>query len=165
MYQKLEKYTVNIIPNRGYEVEGIWQDDLHDIRSRIVFDYYTYQVVEAEAATSSLPFDICRQGIEKVKNIIGLQAGPGFHRAVKERLSGSQGCIHLAELVANSMKAVLQAASRQVPDWVGEDDYGARWQAWESLYKDTCIYFSQPDALKNLQYRVQEKGKRVGANY
>ncbi len=159
MYEKFEKYTVNNIPGVGYEVLGQWKDDIHDLRSRILFDYYTYQVIDAEAHAESLPFEICQQGIDKIKNIVGLQAGPGFNQQVKQHLRGKDGCIHLAELVGNSLKSALQAASRTTPDWVDGDDYKERWAAWESLFKNTCIYFSQPDALKNLQHRVQNEFK------
>jgi len=155
MYEKIEKYTVNNIPGKGIEVLGQWKDDIHDIRSRIVFDFYTYKVLEAEAHAEGMPFDICQEGIDRISGVVGLMAGPGFNREVRQQLMGPKGCIHLAELVGNSLKSAIQASSRQMPEWVDEKDYNLRWAYWESFFKDTCIYFSQPDALKNLQQKVQ----------
>ena len=102
MYERFEKYTVNPIPGKGYEVLGHFKDDVHDINSRILFDYRSYRVIEAEVHTSNLPFPICQSGLDKIKDIIGVPAGPGFNRTVKERLGGSSGCIHLAEMVMNA---------------------------------------------------------------
>jgi len=159
MYEKFEKYTVNNVPGIGYEVWGQWKDDIHDIRSRLVFDFHSYKVLEADAQAVSIPFDICQQGIDNIKYIVGEFAGPGFNKKVRQYLMGSNGCIHLAELVGNSLKSVLQAASRETPEWVDEEEYNKRWGVWEALFKDTCIYFSQPDALKNLQHKVQNDFK------
>jgi len=140
VYEKLEKYTVNIIPNTGYEVQGQWQDDVHDIRTRILFDYYTYKILAAEATGVGTPFEVC----------------PGFNRVVKEKVMGKNGCMHIYELVMNSIKSALQAAARQVPDWVEDDDYQTRWTGWEMLYKDKCIYFSQPGVFDNTESRVEQ---------
>lgn len=157
MYERFEKYTVNPIPGKGYEVLGHFKDDVHDINSRILFDYRSYRVIEAEVHTSNLPFPICQSGLDKIKDIIGVPAGPGFNRTVKERLGGSSGCIHLAEMVMNSMQAGLQAASRGTPDWMENEYYQAEWAAWEQIFKGSCIYFSQPDALKNLRHKVHNE--------
>ncbi|MEA1960938.1 MAG: DUF2889 domain-containing protein [Bacillota bacterium] len=159
MYEQMEKYSVNNIPGKGYEVTGNFRDDIHDIHTRILFDYHTYQILEAEATTDSLPFPICQQGLDKIKNVVGLQAGPGFSRKIKETLMGAQGCIHLGEMVMNSMKAGLQAASREIPEWVEEEDYKQRWSLWSTFFKDSCIYFTQPDALENLLHKVHTEMK------
>lgn len=156
MYEKLEKYTVNIIPNTGYEVQGQWQDDVHDIRTRILFDYYTYKILAAEATGVGTPFEVCHQGLSIIGNLVGEQVRPGFNRVVKEKVMGKNGCMHIYELVMNSIKSALQAAARQVPDWVEDDDYQTRWTGWEMLYKDKCIYFSQPGVFDNTESRVEQ---------
>ena len=155
MYEQSEKYTVKIVPGRGYEVLGEWKDDVHDIRTRMLFDYNTYQVLEAEASGSSTPFgEVCQLGLDNINKMVGQQVGPGWNRRVKELLMGKSGCIHLGEMVVKSFKAGLQAASRVIPEWVDSDDYAQRWAGWEMFYKDSCIYFSQPNALENLMLKV-----------
>ena len=145
MYEKLEKYIVTPIPNKGYEVQGQWKDDVHDLRTRILFDYHTYKIIDAEVEASGIPFDICQQGIKSIKNLIDVQVSPGFNKLVKEQVMGKKGCVHVGELVLGSVKAALQAASREIPDWVDEDDYTNKWAGWESLYKNQCVYFAQPE--------------------
>lgn len=156
MYERMEKYVVRPIEGRGYEVVGQFKDDIHDIRTRVVFDYFTYKVVEAQADINSLPFEICKTAVQKISSLVGVEAGPGFRARVKERIGGSSGCIHLVEMMSNSLKAALQGASRQIPDWVEEEDYKRRWDMWDDFYRNTCIYFSQPNALQGLMDKVHE---------
>lgn len=156
MYERTERYTVEAIPNVGYEVRGEWKDDVHHIRTRMVFDYHTYKILEAEAEDISTPFAICNQGIQSIKKLIGQPVTPGFSRLVNQTVSGKEGCIHVGEMVLNSVRAGLQGASRHVPDWVDNNDYASRWANWELLYKDKCIYFSQPDAYKDSMEKIQK---------
>ncbi len=145
MYERIEKYIVNPVPNRGYEVRGQWKDDVHDLKTHILFDYQTYKIIDAKVEASGIPFEICQQGIKSLETLIGVQVGPGFNRLVKEQVMGQNGCVHVGELVLGSVKAAVQAASRQIPDWMDEKDYTTKWAGWESLYKNQCVYFAQPE--------------------
>ncbi len=145
MYQKVEKYTVNEIRQQGFEVLGEWKDDIHDLRTRILINIYNFKIVEAEASGDGVPFEICHQGMHKIQDIIGASIGPGFSRIVRSKIMGPDGCTHLGELMLGSVKAFIQAASRQVPDQEDEALYAARWDEWMSHYSDQCIYFSQPN--------------------
>ncbi len=156
VYERSERYTVNIVPDVGYEVRGEWQDDIHHIRTRMVFDYNTYQVLEAEAEEISTPFSICNQGIQSIKNLVGEPVTPGFSKLVNQKVAGKEGCIHVAEMVLNSVRAGLQGASRNIPEWVDDQDYANRWSNWELLYKDKCIYWSQPDAYKDSMNKIRK---------
>jgi hypothetical protein len=56
--------------------------------------------------------------------------------------------MHLAELVVGAVRAALQGSSRQVPDWVDEEDYDTRWKFLENLYRGKCIHFAQSGVSK-----------------
>ncbi|MEN6348128.1 MAG: DUF2889 domain-containing protein [Syntrophomonas sp.] len=162
MYEKIEKYTIEIKPGLGFEVSGQWKDDIHDIRSHMVFDFETFKILEAEAHSFNTPFPICAQGLQSIKNIVGLEVGPGFNRQVNQKVMGRQGCVHLGELVMNSVKALVQAASREIPPWVTEEEYAQRWSDWIKMYRDRCIFFSQPGVFDNSQEEIQNafRGKK-----
>lgn len=157
MYEKLEKYMVIPIPGEGYEVHGQWKDDIHDLRTRILFDYRTYKIITAEVQATGIPFDICHQGVRSIDKLIDMQVGPSFNRFVKEEVMGANGCVHIGELVLGSVKAALQAASRQIPDWIDEDEYTSKWAVWEALYKNQCVYFAQPDEKMLKPEEIHEK--------
>lgn len=156
MYEKTENYKVQMIPDVGFEVKGQWQDDIHDIRCRIVFDWASFKILEAEATAIKTPFSICPEGVQSIRNIIGLEVGPGFNRQVKQNLLGTGGCVHLSELVMNSVNSLVQASSRGIPAWIPEEEYAQRWTDWIKMYKDRCIYFSQPGVFENSQEEIQK---------
>ncbi|MDD3268095.1 MAG: DUF2889 domain-containing protein [Syntrophomonadaceae bacterium] len=156
MYEKTENYKVRLIPEVGFEVNGQWKDDIHDIRSRIVFDFASFKILEAEASALKTPFSICPQGLQSIDKLIGLEVGAGFNRQVSKVLLGTVGCVHLSELVMNSVNSLVQAASRGIPSWVPEKEYAQRWTDWIKMYKDRCIYFSQPGIFENSQEEIQK---------
>ncbi|PKM76429.1 MAG: hypothetical protein CVU90_12185 [Firmicutes bacterium HGW-Firmicutes-15] len=152
MYEKLEKYQVKIVPGVGYEVRGQWKDDIHDLKSRMVFDINNFTIAEAAVEASGVPFDICHQGIKSIDALVGASVGKGFSKLVSQHVMGKQGCYHLGELVMNSVKSFLQAASREGPDWLDNEEYQQRWQEWINNYQGVCIYFAQPDiSQENIQ--------------
>lgn len=145
MYEKIEKYKVEIVPGVGYEVRGQWKDDIHDLKSRMVFDINNFIIAEAEVEASGVPFDICHQGLKSIDALVGASLGKGFSKLVSQDVMGKQGCYHLGELVLNSFKAFLQAACREAPDWRNDEEYQQFWLQWINNYQDVCIFFAQPD--------------------
>jgi len=53
-----------------------------------------------EASSDFTPFAICPQAAPNFAVLAGVQIGPGFNRAVKEKVGGALGCTHLRELLA-----------------------------------------------------------------
>lgn len=140
-YQKIEKYSVEEIPPLGYRVLGEWIDDVHHIYLDITFDFETQSIQAARAWADQAPFTICAQGFNTVEQLIGTSVGAGFSRVVRQTLESPQGCLHVGELVLGAVKAAIQASSRAVPEWAEESEYQLRWQRWESMFKDKCVYF------------------------
>lgn len=165
MYEKTEKYSVEAIPGRGFEIKGLWMDDVHELYSRIVVDAESYEIVEAEAQGISVPFVICHEGMKCIKNVEGVKFGPGLNKTIYQKLTGQNGCIHMAELVVNSVKALIQAASREIPDWMDEDAYRNKFFEFEKLYRNKCVYFSQssidaPDSCEKIQNSLRESADK-----
>ncbi len=52
-----------------------------------------------EAATDHAPFPVCPEITPRFRDLEGLRIGPGWQRAVRERLGGVRGCTHLVELL------------------------------------------------------------------
>ncbi|HEX3011427.1 MAG TPA: hypothetical protein VHQ70_05220, partial [Syntrophomonadaceae bacterium] len=42
--------------------------------------------------------------------------------------------------------ALIQAVSREIPDWMDDDAYINKFFEMEKLYRNKCVYFSQPKA-------------------
>lgn len=76
------------------------------------------EVRAAEAATEAGPFDLCGAITPKFTSLIGLRIGPGWRKAVLDRMGGVKGCTHLTELLlgpltATAMQTLASARTRR----------------------------------------------------
>jgi hypothetical protein len=73
-------------------------EPVHDMAVRLVVDA-DLVVHDVQACTDAAPHAICPEAPRTLACILGLRIGPGWSRAIAERLSGRQGCTHLTELL------------------------------------------------------------------
>lgn len=72
---------------------------VHDMWLRLtVDDNLTVQAVEAVTDYAPYP-SVCPHIAPDYQKIVGLRIGPGWSRAIKERMGGVHGCTHLSELL------------------------------------------------------------------
>ncbi len=71
---------------------------IHDMWLRFVVDE-ELTVHDVMAVTDASPFPLCAEAASALTSLKGLRIGPGWSRAVRERLGRSENCTHLAELV------------------------------------------------------------------
>jgi hypothetical protein len=71
---------------------------IHDMWIRLTVDD-GLTITAVEAVTDASPYRICPDVTPNFQRLIGLRIGPGFRRAVRERLGGTEGCTHLVELL------------------------------------------------------------------
>ena len=99
-------------------IEGVWAifghgnvaglgEALHGMWIRLTID--AEMVIQScEAATDSSPYAICPDITPNFARLAGVRIGPGFNRAVKERVGGTEGCTHLRELLAQMATVAYQ---------------------------------------------------------
>jgi hypothetical protein len=61
-----------------------------------------------EAASDHTPYAICPQAAPNFARLAGVSIGPGFNRAVKDRVGGVLGCTHLREVLAQMATVAFQ---------------------------------------------------------
>jgi hypothetical protein len=66
------------------------------------------EIVSAEAASDHTPYGICPGAAPNFARLAGLRIGPGFNRAVAERVGGVLGCTHLRELLGQMATVAYQ---------------------------------------------------------
>ena len=81
--------------DRGWIDAG---EPLHGMSMRMTVDEQL-RIVQFEAVTDYSPYGICPQIAGEYAKLAGLRVGPGFLRAVAERVGGVHGCTHLRELM------------------------------------------------------------------
>lgn len=109
---------------KGYAVDNRWRGRLepgapiHDMWLRLTLDE-DLTVVAAAAVTDAAPFAVCDAVTPAFARLEGLTIGPGWRRAVAQRLGGVHGCTHLVELLAPlatvAMQTILPVRRREAP--------------------------------------------------
>ncbi|MCK8785446.1 DUF2889 domain-containing protein [Roseomonas sp. NAR14] len=91
-------------PDRPHVAPG---EPLHGMWLRLTVDE-RLTVIACEAATDHSPYAICPEAAPNFARLAGLRIGPGFNRAVGERVGGVQGCTHLREVLAQMATVAFQ---------------------------------------------------------
>ena len=73
-------------------------EPLHEMWIRLTIDDEML-IHGVEAVTDAGPYAVCPAITPKFAALAGLKIGPGWTRAVRERLGGVKGCTHLVELL------------------------------------------------------------------
>ncbi len=84
------------------------EEPMHDMWLRVTIDTgFVVQAVEAVMdAGAHIP---CPAITPNYDRLVGLRMGPGWNRAVRERLGGVQGCTHLNEMLAQMATTAMQS--------------------------------------------------------
>jgi hypothetical protein len=109
--RKTYSYTSN---ERGEVSAG---EPVHDMRIRLTVDD-SLLVTAIEAVTDTSPYpEVCPSISSAYQQVVGLRIGPGWTRALKERLGGVKGCTHLSELLGpiatTAFQTVIPLKSRE----------------------------------------------------
>lgn len=92
-------------------------EPIHRMHLRVTVDD-DLVVRTAEAYTEAGPFSICGDIAPAFKSLEGLKIGPGWRKAVLERMAGVHGCTHLTDLLlgpvtTTAFQTVAPARSRR----------------------------------------------------
>ena len=90
--------------NRGVMQPG---EPLHGMWLRLTVRE-DMEIVACEAASDFTPYGICPGAAPNFARLAGLRIGPGFNRAVQERVGGVEGCTHLRELLGQMATVAFQ---------------------------------------------------------
>jgi len=72
---------------------------VHDMWLRITVDDRLV-IHDIEAVTDASPYPVCPAVAANFQRLKGLRIYPGFHKQVRDRLGGTEGCTHLVDLLA-----------------------------------------------------------------
>jgi hypothetical protein len=73
-------------------------EPVHDMSIRLVVDE-DLNVMDILASTDASPHGICQGATSTLQCMKGVRIGPGWSKAIRERLAGRKGCTHLNELL------------------------------------------------------------------
>jgi len=89
---------------KAYPIKNRWRNGidpgeaLHEMWVRLTIND-EFKIIDVEAVTDNSPFEMCPNITENYKELIGLNIGVGWRRAVNEKVKGKKGCTHISELM------------------------------------------------------------------
>lgn len=96
-------------------------EPIHDMWLRLTIDD-GLTVEDAEAAINDAPFSICGDITPAFAVLKGLTIGPGWRKAVVQRLGGTKGCTHLIDLLTGPLAVVAFQTVRPPRGDLGKTD-------------------------------------------
>jgi hypothetical protein len=119
-------------------IQNAWRGELppgepiHEMWVRLTVDD-ALLVRDIEVSSDKTPFRICPDIAPGFAVLKGLQIGPGWNRAVKERVGGVKGCTHIVELMGP-----LATVAYQTIYWAAERKESQRDPNSRPHQLDTC---------------------------
>jgi hypothetical protein len=108
---------------------------VHDMELRVGVRQSDLMITSATATMHQYPHAECTSIETAFADLVGLQVGRGFTRAVQQRFGGPRGCAHLTHLSTLLGPAVIQAVTsartRRDPVFASDGDQMA-------FLRDTC---------------------------
>ena len=98
---------------KTYEFSNKWRgtvpigEPMHEMLLRVTIDD-SFVIRDIYAATEHSPFEMCPSIAPNYKNLIGIQMGPGWRKAIRMKVGGTQGCTHLTELLFPMATVAMQ---------------------------------------------------------
>ena len=87
-------------------------ESIHDIRVCVTVDD-TLLVTAAQAFMTAVHYHTCPNALASIEAMKGATMGPGWRRAIEERLGGDRGCTHIRELLLH----IATTAYQTIPVW------------------------------------------------
>ena len=89
---------------KTYEFTNKWRgtvpvgEPMHEMLLRVTIDD-NFVIQDIFAATEHSPFEMCPAIAPNYKKLIGIKMGPGWRKAIRMKVGGTEGCTHLTELL------------------------------------------------------------------
>lgn len=84
---------------------------MHHMLIRLFIDSSDMKIADLEVEFLHVPRDFCRETVNCLNSLKGVQVAKGFSRKVKDLAGGVKGCAHLVELLQAMAPAVFQGVA------------------------------------------------------
>ena len=98
---------------KTYEFSNKWRgtvpvgEPMHEMLLRVTIDD-SFVIQDIFAATEHSPFQMCLAIAPNYKKLIGIKMGPGWRKAIRMKVGGTEGCTHLTELLFPMATVAMQ---------------------------------------------------------
>jgi hypothetical protein len=128
---------------KTYEFENDWRgtvkvgEPLHEMLLRVTIDS-DFVIQDVEAATENSPFEMCPDIAPNYKALVGITMGPGWRKAVRQKVGGKEGCTHITELLFPMATVAFQTIWPRRRHQAKQSDSNASSSLRRPQILDTC---------------------------
>src|SRR3972149_3730678 len=89
-----------------FRAKASLKDGQHTMEASLVIQVETMTVIEVAGSITSAPHDSCSTAVEGMQGLLAMPIPPGLFREMQSRVGGRKGCIHMNELVRETVQLV-----------------------------------------------------------
>jgi hypothetical protein len=133
--------------NGNMMLEATFMDTYHLIRLNIQIEPGTRTIIAAKSEFVNYPHTQCTKVAGKAKSLVGLEITRGITKEVINRVGGTEGCVHLRELVLDTINfaATVMLGFNAGFGLMSRDfniqDENVKFELSKHLLKDTCYVY------------------------
>ncbi|MDO8691088.1 MAG: DUF2889 domain-containing protein [Dehalococcoidia bacterium] len=112
--QRSKHFSISGPEGGVFRAKASLRDGQHTMEASLAIQEGTMKVLEVAGSITSAPHPDCRTAVEGMQNLVGMLVQPGLFREMQSRVGGRKGCIHMNELIRESVQLV--AAHRNLTE-------------------------------------------------
>jgi hypothetical protein len=85
-------------------------DVIHRMTVTLVVSWPDLAITAIDGTMATAPHGVCPAALPSLESLVGVRVGPGFTRAVNERVGRERGCTHVTALILAMGPVVRQGA-------------------------------------------------------
>ncbi len=101
-----------------------------------------FMIQDVVAATDNSPFEMCPSITPNYKSLVGIRMGPGWRKAIRMKVGGVQGCMHLTELLFPMATVAMQTIWPLLRHKKNKPDSSQENKSRRPMVLDTCHAWS-----------------------
>lgn len=121
-------------------IEGYIKDDFHHITCALVVDYPSFEIKDVKVGFLAAPMQACQEAAKLKDNLRGLKIKPGFLAKIRKSVGGSQGCIHLSELLYDMGQVAFQSTRKIINRTISDEEINEKSR---EFMQGKCIAFKE----------------------
>ncbi|MBN9460929.1 MAG: DUF2889 domain-containing protein [Burkholderiales bacterium] len=131
---------------------------IHQMRVRVTVDN-DLVVRDIECEMPDVPFDHCHGALGSAPSLVSTSVGPGWRRAVDERMRGRKGCTHLRELLYCVGTVAFQTISPYREQFMSELGSPKSGKDGLPFFIDQCFSWSVDSPVVRKYFPIYFQGK------
>ncbi len=124
---------------------------LHEMLVRLTVDD-RFSIVDVEAITLNSPFKICPNITDVYKELIGINIGVGWRRAIQEKVKGRLGCTHITELLQPLATISFQTMMGNIQKKTKPKDNIEREKHFKPMVLNSCHAWAEDSEVVKMHF-------------